>query len=69
MLATKLPHRPDRLALAHLDALLDEALQETFPASDSIAVTSELERRGSKQTHALRCALLRRSRMASWAVE
>ncbi len=43
MLATKRPHKPDQRALTHLDALLDEALQQTFPASDPIAVTIELQ--------------------------
>ncbi len=43
MLATKLLHKADRVARAHLDALLDEALEETFPASDPIAVTIELK--------------------------
>jgi hypothetical protein len=31
MLATEFLHKPDRAALAHLDELLDEALEETFP--------------------------------------
>ncbi len=43
MLAAKLLHKSDRAVLAHLDAILDEALQETFPASDPIAVAVELE--------------------------
>ena len=30
-------------ARAHLDELLDEALEETFPASDPIALAVELE--------------------------
>jgi hypothetical protein len=30
-------------ARAHLDELLDQALEETFPASDPIAVAVELE--------------------------
>ena len=34
-------HKPDPAAKAHLNALLDEALQETFPASDPIAIVSE----------------------------
>ena len=29
--------------MAHLDELLDEALKETFPASDPIAINVELE--------------------------
>lgn len=43
MLATKRLHKSDRVAVMHLDQLLDEALQETFPASDSIAVAIEPE--------------------------
>ncbi len=38
--------RADRVARSHLDALLDEALQETFPASDPIAVIIELNMPG-----------------------
>ena len=41
MSATKPLHKPDRAAKAHLDTLLDEALQETFPASDPIAIAVE----------------------------
>jgi hypothetical protein len=29
--------------MAHLDELLDEALKETFPASDPVAINVELE--------------------------
>jgi hypothetical protein len=32
-----------RPALAHLNELLDEALKETFPASDPVAINVELE--------------------------
>lgn len=43
-------HRADelarRLAREHTEALLDEALSETFPASDPIAIPSP--RQGSK---------------------
>jgi hypothetical protein len=46
ILAAKLFHRPDRSTNAHLDALLDEALQETFPASDPIAVAVEVDSLG-----------------------
>jgi hypothetical protein len=31
-------------AAAHLDELLDEALQETFPASDPVAINIEREK-------------------------
>jgi hypothetical protein len=30
-------------ALAHLDRLLDEALEQTFPASDAVAIDFERE--------------------------
>jgi hypothetical protein len=30
--------KPDRATVLHLDQLLDEALEETFPASDPVAV-------------------------------
>jgi hypothetical protein len=43
MSATKILHKPAPAVMAHLDQLLDEALQETFPASDPIAVAVELE--------------------------
>ena len=32
------PHRASSRALAHLDGLLDEALEQTFPASDAVAI-------------------------------
>ena len=34
----KKPHRASSSALAHLDGLLDEALEQTFPASDAVAI-------------------------------
>lgn len=40
MAATKRPHRTERAEL------LDEALKQTFPASDPIAVDIELARTG-----------------------
>ena len=39
-------HKTRRLssrALAHLDGLLDEALEQTFPASDAVAIDIERE--------------------------
>jgi hypothetical protein len=46
MRATKHPHRlrPLRATTAHLNELLDEALRETFPASDPVAIDIELTR-------------------------
>ena len=35
------PHRASSSALAHLDGLLDEALEQTFPASDAVAIDIE----------------------------
>jgi len=42
-LIPKRPHQPVRATMAHLDELLDEALKETFPASDPVAINVELE--------------------------
>jgi hypothetical protein len=38
-------------AIAHLDELLDEALKETFPASDPIAINIELESAEQGNSH------------------
>ncbi len=35
------PHRASSSVLAHLDGLLDEALEQTFPASDAVAIDFE----------------------------
>jgi hypothetical protein len=43
MLTTKRPHKPRPATMAHLNELLDEALEETFPASDPIAIDVQLE--------------------------
>jgi hypothetical protein len=43
MLTTKRLHKPRPATMAHLNELLDEALKETFPASDPIAIDVELE--------------------------
>ena len=37
------PHRVSASALAHLDGLLDEALEQTFPASDPVAINIDRE--------------------------
>jgi hypothetical protein len=37
------PHRPSSGALAYLDRLLDVALEQTFPASDAVAIDIERE--------------------------
>jgi len=44
MQATKRPRTSPEAAKTHLDELLDEALNETFPASDPVAVAVELTR-------------------------
>jgi hypothetical protein len=36
-------NRASSSALAHLDGLLDEALEQTFPASDAVAIDIERE--------------------------
>jgi hypothetical protein len=43
MLTPKNTQKPLPATLAHLNELLDEALKETFPASDPIAINIELE--------------------------
>jgi hypothetical protein len=37
------PRKASSRALAHLDGLLDEALEQTFPASDAVAIDVERE--------------------------
>ena len=39
----------ERAAQAHLDALLDEALAATFPASDPVALPTPPSERGSRR--------------------
>ena len=43
ILTPKRPHQPVRATMAQLDELLDEALKETFPASDPVAINVDLE--------------------------
>ena len=38
---TEEPARPPAEAAEHLDELLDEALADTFPASDPVAISSD----------------------------
>ena len=39
------PHRASSIALAHLYGVLDEALEQTFPARDTVAIDIERESR------------------------
>lgn len=41
MFRRKLPQKPSRDELRHLSELLDEALEQTFPASDPVAINVE----------------------------
>jgi hypothetical protein len=43
MLIPKKPQKSHAAAIAHMNDLLDEALKETFPASDPIAINVDLE--------------------------
>jgi hypothetical protein len=43
MLVEKKLRKVSPAALAHIDDLLDEALNETFPASDPVAINIERE--------------------------
>lgn len=45
MRSRKHPHRVRETATSHLNELLDEALKETFPASDPIAIDVERPQR------------------------
>ena len=48
MRTPKNPQKSLLAALAHKNDLLDEALKETFPPSDSIAINVELESPGAR---------------------
>jgi hypothetical protein len=48
MLIPKSLLEPLPAAMAHLDELLDEALKDTFPASDPVAINVEIEPREHK---------------------
>jgi hypothetical protein len=43
MLTPKSPQKSHAAAIAHMNDLLDEALKETFPASDPIAINVDLK--------------------------
>jgi hypothetical protein len=49
MLASKNPQKSVLPATAHINELLDEALEETFPASDPIAINIEIKSPGTEQ--------------------
>jgi hypothetical protein len=61
MLSTKRPHKPLPATMAHLNELLDEALEETFPASDPIAIAIELESSEPETGPDVQSRVLRRS--------
>jgi hypothetical protein len=46
-------------ALAHLDELLDEALEQTFPASDAVAIDIDIEREHTSVGHEFSIPALR----------
>jgi len=49
MLPTKHTLKPSPAMVAHMNELLDEALKETFPASDPIAVCTRVNRLSGEQ--------------------
>ena len=51
-------HRLSSRALAHLDGLLDEALKQTFPASDAVAIDIERESHDTEARVLDSCTLL-----------
>ena len=51
MLTSKNPKKSVPAVIAHLNDLLDEALKETFPASDPIAIDVELKSPGHRKNH------------------
>ena len=61
------PHRASSRALAHLDGLLDEALEQTFPASDAIAI--DFERESHDREHEFSIPALRSLATGRWARE
>ena len=48
MAAEKKPHRASSSALGHL-MNTDEALEQTFPASDAVAIDIDIERKSHKR--------------------
>jgi hypothetical protein len=65
MLSAKRPHKPLPATTAHLNELLDEALEETFPASDPIAISIELESSGPETGPDVESRVFRRSSNAT----
>ena len=58
------PHRASSSALAHLDGLLDEALEQTFPASDAVAI--DFERESHDRRHEFSIPALRSLATGRW---
>lgn len=47
----KLPQKPSQDVLTHLGELLDQALEQTFPASDPVAIDVGLRQLRSERSH------------------
>ena len=45
----KKAYEPSAATLAHIDELLDEALKQTFPASDPVAINIERPRQAARR--------------------
>ena len=59
MIAPKNPQKSSSAAMAHMNDLLDEALKETFPACDPIAIGVELKAPGAPNGHDALAPVLR----------
>jgi hypothetical protein len=61
MISAKRPPKAVAATIAHLNELLDEALQQTFPASDPVAIDVDpIERATSAKGEVKRLTPLRR---------
>ena len=66
MITPKTPQKSSSAEIAHMNDLLDEALTETFPASDPIAINVELELPGHGIAITPRASHSARRRAAPW---